>query len=163
MVASKEWLDEAEALRIEPKPVLDPNGELKLISLINITHPSLEEALDKINPRVTNPREILDNKMTNECHRHGMMETMFLPIDIHEETTLESKEEDDMNEHGSYFMNTSSNPCSHEKSPEPIGLSNVATHEILNPLILSVHKDFEGVVVDAYVYHKHWKSYRHES
>jgi hypothetical protein len=68
----------------------------------------MDEALDKINPRVTNPREILDNKVTNECHRHGMMETMFSPIDIHEETTLESEKEDDINEHGSYFMNTSS-------------------------------------------------------
>ena len=67
-----------------------------------MTHPCLEE--------------ILDNKMTNECHRHGMMETMFPPIDIHEETSLELEKEDDINEHGSYFMNTSSNPCSHEKS-----------------------------------------------
>ena len=67
-----------------------------------MTHPSLKEALDKITPRVTNPREILDNKMTNECHRHGMMETMFSPIDIHEETTLESEKEDDINEHRSY-------------------------------------------------------------
>ena len=49
----------------------------------------MDEALDKINPRVTNPREILDNKMTNECHRHGMIETMLLPIDIHKESTLE--------------------------------------------------------------------------
>ena len=40
----------------------------------------MDEALDKINPRVTNPREILDNKMTNECHRHGMIEIMFPPI-----------------------------------------------------------------------------------
>ena len=101
--------------------------------------------------------------MTNECHRHEIMETMFPPIDIHVETTLESEKEDDIDEHGSYFMNTSSNPCSHEKSPEPIGLSNVATNEILNPLILSVHKDFEGVVVDAYVYHKYYKSCWHES
>ena len=77
----------------------------------------MDEALDKINPRVTNPREILDNKMTIECHRHGMMKTMFLLIDIHEETTLESEKEDDIDEHGSYFMNTSSIPCSHEKSP----------------------------------------------
>ena len=97
----------------------------------------MDEALDKINPRVTNPREILDNKMTNECYRHGMMETMFSPIDIHEETTLE--QEDDVNEHGSYFVSTSSNPCSYEKSPKSIGLSNVATHEIFNPLMLSVH------------------------
>ena len=93
--------------------------------------------------------------------RHGMMEIMFPPIDIHEETTLE--QEDDVDEHGSYFMSISSNPCSHEKSPESIGLSNIATHEIFNPLILSIYKDFERVVVDAYVYHKYYKSCWHES
>ena len=130
---------------------------------MNKTHPSLEDALDKINPRATNPWEILENKTSNECHRHGMMETMFSPIDIHEETTLEFEKEDDIDEHGSYFMNTSSNPCSYEKSLEPIGLSNIDTHKILNPLILFVHKDFEEVVVDAYVYHKYCKSRRHES
>ena len=86
-----------------------------------------------------------------------MMETIFSPIDIHKETPLEIEKEDFISEHGSYFMNTSTNPCSHEKSPEPIGLSNIATHETLNPLILSVHKDFEGVVVDAHVYHKYCK------
>ena len=93
-------MDEAESLRVEPKPDLDPKGELKSISLRNITHPSLEEALDKINPRVTNSREILDN----ECHRHGMMKTMFLPMDIHEESALELEKEDFINEHGSYIM-----------------------------------------------------------
>ena len=123
----------------------------------------MAEVLDKINPRVTNLREILDNKMSNECHRHEMMETMFSPIDIHKETPLEIEKEDFISEHGSYFMNTSSNPCSHEKSPEPISIFNIATHEIINPLILSVHKDFEGVAVDAYVYHKYCKSHRHES
>ena len=118
----------------------------------------MDEALDKINPRITNPREILDNKMTNECNRHGMMETMFLPIDIHEETTLESKKEDDINKQGSHFMNISSIPCSHEKSLESIGLSDIATREILNPIVLPVHKIFERVVVDAYVYHKYCRS-----
>ena len=96
--------------------------------------------------------------MPNDCHRHGMTETMFLPIDIHEETPLEIEKEDNINEHGSYFMNTSSNPCLHEKSPESIGLSNIAAHEVFNPLILSVPKFFEKVVVDAYVYHKYCKS-----
>ena len=86
---AKEWMDKDEALWVESKFDLDPNGELKSISLINMTHPSLEEAFDEITPRVTNPREILDNKMTNECHRHGMIETMLLPIDIHKESTLE--------------------------------------------------------------------------
>jgi hypothetical protein len=99
-------------------------------------HPSLEEALNKINPRVTNPSKILN---------------------IHEELTLELEKEDDINKHGSYFMNTSSNPCSHEKSPELIGLSTT-THKIFNPLILPVHKNFERVVVDVFVYHKYYKS-----
>ena len=103
-----------------------------------MTHPSLEEALDEINLRATNPWEILDNKTSNECHRHGMMEIMFLSIDIHEETSLELEKEDNINEHGSYFMNTSSSPCSHEKSSELIGLSNITTHEIFNPLMLPV-------------------------
>ena len=121
----------------------------------------MDEALDKINPRATNPWEILDNKMSNEYHRHGMMETMFPPIDIHEETTLE--QEDDVNEHGSYFINTSLNPCSHEKFPESIGLSNIATHKIFNPLLLPIHKIVERVVVNAYVYHKYCKSRWHKS
>ena len=114
-------MDKDEALRVETKPDLDPKGDLKSISLTNTTHPSLEEALDKINPRVTNPREILD---------------------IHEESTLELEKEDDINKHGSYFMNTSSNPCSHEKYPESIDLSNIATNEIFNPLILPIHYVF---------------------
>jgi hypothetical protein len=127
-----------------------------------MTHPSLEEAFDEINPKIINPREILDNKMTNECHRRGMMEAILSPIDIHKESTLELEKEDYINEHGSYFINTPSNPCSHEKSSESISLSNIATHKIFNPLVLSVHKDFERVVVDVNVYYKYCKSYWHE-
>ena len=137
-------MDIDEALWVKSKIGLNPNGELKSISLINMTHPSLEEALDEINPRATNPWEILDNKTSNECHRHGMMETMFLPIDIHEETLLELEKEDNINEHGSYFMNTSTNPCLHKKSPELIGLSNIATHEILNPSYFLFIKTSKG-------------------
>jgi hypothetical protein len=74
-----------------------------------------------------------------------MMKTMFLPVDIHEETPLELEKEDDIDEHGSYIMYTSSNPCSHEKSPDITGLSNIATHEIFT-LILPVPIDFERVL-----------------
>jgi hypothetical protein len=97
----------------------------------------MDGALDKTNPRDTNLRENWD---------------------IHEESTLEFEKEDDINEHGSYFMCTSLSPCSHEKSPESISLSNIATHKIFNPLILLVHKDFKRVDVDAYVYHKYCRS-----
>jgi hypothetical protein len=112
----------------------------------------------KTNPRETNPWEILDNKTSNEYRRHGMMETNLLPIDIHKETPLEFEEEDDINEHESYFMSTPLNPCSREKTPNSIGPSNYTTQEIFKPLILLVHKDFERVVVDAYIYHKYCRS-----
>jgi hypothetical protein len=51
----KEWMDKDEALWLGSKLGLDPNGELKSISSINTTHPSLKEALDETNPRDTNP------------------------------------------------------------------------------------------------------------
>ena len=44
----KEWMDKGKALWVESNLGLDPNGELKSISLINMTHSSLEEALNKI-------------------------------------------------------------------------------------------------------------------
>jgi hypothetical protein len=46
----------------------------------------MDESLDKTSTKDTNLREILD---------------------IHEESTLEFEKEDDINEHGSYFMSTS--------------------------------------------------------
>ena len=52
---AKEWMDKDEALWVEYKLGLDPNGELKSIFLINMTHPSLEEALDEIILRASNP------------------------------------------------------------------------------------------------------------
>ena len=127
-------MDKDKALWVESKLGLDSNSEFESTSLINMTHPSLEKALDEINLRATNPRKILH---------------------IQEETSLELEKEDDIDEHGSYFMNTSSNPCSHEKSLESFGLSNIATHEIFNLLVLLIHKIVERVVVDAYVYHKY--------
>jgi hypothetical protein len=48
-------MDKDKALWIESKLGLDPNGELKSISSMNMTHPSLEKALDETNTRDTNP------------------------------------------------------------------------------------------------------------
>jgi hypothetical protein len=87
-----------------------------------------------------------------------MIETNLLSVDIHKETPLEFEKEDDINDQGSYFMSTSSNPYSYEKPPDSIGFSNITTHEIFNPLILPAHKNFERMVVDAYVYHKYCRS-----
>jgi hypothetical protein len=66
----------------------------------------MEEALDKTNSRVTNPSEILN---------------------------IQIGDEDDINEHETYSITTSLNPCSYETSPNSIGLSNLSTFEIFNP------------------------------
>lgn len=49
----------------------------------------MDEALDETNPRDNNPRKILD---------------------IHEESPLEVEKDGDINEHGNYFISTSSSP-----------------------------------------------------
>jgi hypothetical protein len=101
--------------------------------------------------------------MINEYHRHGMMETMFLPIDIHKETTLESKQEDNVNEHEAISL-TPHQICAHMRNLLNQLVSLTLPHtRSSTPLILPVHKDFKRVVVDAYVYHKYCKSHWHES
>jgi hypothetical protein len=96
----------------------------------------MEEALDKTNSRVTNPSKILN---------------------------IQIGDEDDINEHETYSIMTSLNPCSYETSPNSIGLSNLSTFKIFNSLILSIYKNFKRVVVDAYVYHKYCRSHCVES
>jgi len=92
----------------------------------------MDKALDKINSR-DDPREFLD---------------------IYVESPLEVENDGDFNEQESYFINTPLVPCSYEKSLDSLSLSNIASHEIFNLLMLTVPKVFERVVVDTYVYHK---------
>ena len=56
---------------------------------------------------------------------------------------------------------TSSTPhlsLAHMKSLDSLSLSNIAPHEIFNPLMLPIPKVFERVVVNTYVYHKYCRS-----
>ena len=71
---------------------------------------------------------------------------------------LEVENGGDFNEQGSYFINTPSVPCSYEKSPDSLSLSNIAPHEIFNPLMLPIPKVFERVVADKYAYQKYFIS-----
>jgi hypothetical protein len=96
----------------------------------------VDEALYETNLR-GNPREILG---------------------IYDKSTFEVENDGDFNEQGNYFINTPSSPCSYKKSPNSLSLSNIAPHDIFNPLMLPIPKDFERVVVDAYVYHKYCRS-----
>jgi hypothetical protein len=122
-------MDKKEAL-MESNLDLASNGEIST-SFEDETHPSMEEALDETNPRVTNSNKILN---------------------------IQIRDEDDINECGNYFITISLKSCSYETSPNSISLSNLTTFEISNPLILSSYKNFKRVVVDAYVYHKYCRS-----
>ena len=86
----------------------------------------IDKALDKINSR-DDPREFLD---------------------IYVESSLEVENDGDFNEQGSYFINTLLVACSYEKAPDSLSLSNIAPHEIFNPLTVPIPKVFERVVVD---------------
>jgi len=88
-----------------------------------------------------------------------MMETMVLPIDIHETSTLKLEKEEDNDELGSYILTIPSNTCVHEKSSKSIFLSTTVTFKIYNSFMLLVHKNSKREVVDAFVYHKHCKSH----
>jgi len=97
-------MEEDEVLALSSQLGLNSNVELKSISLINKTHPSLEKALEETNPRDINSWKILENKISNKCHRHEIIEANLLPIDNHEETPLEFKTGDHIVEHENYFI-----------------------------------------------------------
>jgi hypothetical protein len=122
-------MDKEEAL-MESNLDLASNGEIST-PFEDETYPSIEEALDETNSRVTNPSKILNTQIGDK---------------------------DDINERGNYSITISLKPCSYETSPYLIGLSNLTTFEISNPLILSSYKNLKRVVVDAYVYDKYCKS-----
>jgi hypothetical protein len=122
-------MDNEEAL-MESNLDLASNGEIST-PFEDETHPSIEEALDETNPRVTNSNEILN---------------------------IQIGDEDDINERENYSITISLKPCSYETSLNSIGLSNLTIFKISNPLILSSYKNFKRVVVDAYVYHKYCRS-----
>jgi len=63
-----------------------------------------------------------------------------------------------INEHGIYFIAASFTTCSYVISSQSIGLSNITTFEISDPLFLSIYKNLKRAVVDAYVYKKFCRS-----
>jgi len=72
-----------------------------------------------------------------------------------ETLNIQIRDEDNIKEHGIYFIPTSFAPCSYKTSSQSIGLSNITTFEISNPLFLFIYKNFKRAVVDAYVYNKY--------
>ena len=74
-----------------------------------------------------------------------------------EAPTLESKEKDSLDEHGSFTLEIPQEPCSFNASLESGMLSALRTHEKSNHSKVFSCKIFRRVVVDAFVYRKHCK------
>ena len=72
-----------------------------------------------------------------------------------EAPTLESKEKDSTNEHGSFTLEMPQKQCSFNATPESDTLSAPCTHEDYNNLVVLFYKIFRRLVVDVFVYRKH--------
>ena len=79
-------------------------------------------------------------------------------MDSLETPTLESKRRDSINKHESFTFETPRISCSLSKTPEFISLSTKCIYEDCNHLLILVSKLFKRIVVDAFVYHKYYKS-----
>jgi hypothetical protein len=88
-----------------------------------------------------------------------MMDEYVWSMEILERSTLESKKEDHVDEHGSYILEEPHDPCFHEKSPESIIPSTTCTYKSCNHPMLLFHQIFKRMDVDAFVYHKYSKSH----
>jgi len=89
---------------------------------------------------------------------HPTTEEDIGETNLGETLNIQIEDEDNINGHGIYFIATSFTPCSYATSSQSIGLSNITTFEISNPIFLSIYKNFKRAVVDAYVYNKYCRS-----
>ena len=74
-----------------------------------------------------------------------------------EALTLESNEKDSTNEHGSLTFDIPRKPCSFNATPESGTLSAPCTHKDYNHPIVLFCKIFRRLVVDVYIYRKHYR------
>ena len=82
----------------------------------------------------------------------------FCATDMPKAPTLETKK-NSANEQENFFFEIPHISCSLSESPRFVLLSARCFHENHNHLLVLIHKLFKRMVVDAYVYHKHFKSH----
>ena len=99
----------------------------------------------------------LDRDATMSFHDESLeMENQWAKESC-EAPTLESEEKDSTNEHGSFTFDIPCKPCSFNATPESGMLSAPCTHEDYNQLKVLLCKIFRRLVVDVYVYRKHYR------
>ena len=93
-----------------------------------------------------------------EDETHPTTEEDIGDTNLGETSNIQIGDEDNINEHGIYFITTSFTPCSYTTSSQSFGLSDITTFEISNPLFLSIYENFKSAIVDVYVYIKYCRS-----
>ena len=78
-------------------------------------------------------------------------------MELCEALTLESEEKDSTNEHGIFTLDIPRKHCSFNTTPESGMLSAPCTHEDYNQLKVLFGKIFRKLIVDVYVYRKHYR------
>ena len=126
-------------------------GESLQVKSISILSPSLSTFNVSSKSILDLRGELMSISITTMTYPSSMED-----LNCHQKESAPPKMKDFIDEHGSYFLTIPSNPCSYEKSPESICNSTI-TCQIYNPFLISVHKNFKRVVVDAFVYHKFCK------
>ena len=88
-------------------------------------------------------------------HIESLKEENLCAMDLPHTSTLESKRENSTNKHeNSEFPQ---DLCSHKETPESISLSATCSYQDHNHLLILPSKMYRRVVVNAFVYRKHYK------
>jgi hypothetical protein len=113
------------------------------------------------------PSPLLESKSCPSGHPNVVLDSdrestlilcdRFCAMDMPKAPTLETKK-NSANEHGNFSFKIPHISCSFSESPKFDLLSTSCTHENHNLLFLLVHKLFKKAVVDAYIYHKYYRS-----
>ena len=96
-----------------------------------------------------------NRESTSSFHNASLEIENQWALELCEAPTLESKEKDSTNEHGSFTFDIPCKPCSFNATPESGMLNALCTHEDYNHLMVLFCKTFRRLVVDVYVYRKH--------
>ena len=98
-----------------------------------------------------------DQESTSSFHNASHEKENPWAMEFCEAPTLESNERDYLNEHGNFTIEMPQKSCSFKATPELGMLSAPRTHEKCNHPKAFSCKIFRRVVVDAFVYRKHYR------
>ena len=114
--------------------------------------------MSEFEPLPSGPEKVVldyDRDSTMLSHDESLEMENIWATEFCEAPTLEFIEKDSVDEHGSFILVITQEPCSFTASPESSTLCALSIHEDYNCLKVLSCKTFRRLVVDAYVYRKH--------